>query len=67
MNLAPGSQAGLASGVNNAVAGVAGLLWIAALPPITGLTGAGYTGPPQFRSSGLSDRRLTAAGRARRS
>jgi hypothetical protein len=40
MNLAPGSQAGLASGVNNAVAWVAGLLWIAASPPITGLTGA---------------------------
>jgi hypothetical protein len=34
------SQAGLASGVNNAVAWVAGLLWIAASPPITGLTGA---------------------------
>ncbi len=38
MNSAPDSLAGLASGVNNAVARVAGLLWIAALPPITGLT-----------------------------
>jgi hypothetical protein len=38
MNSAPGSQAGLASGVNNAVAAVAGLLWSAELPPITGLT-----------------------------
>jgi EmrB/QacA subfamily drug resistance transporter len=51
MNSAPDSQAGLASGVNNAVARVAGLLWIAALPPITGLTGAVYTDPVQFRSS----------------
>ena len=51
MNSAPDSQAGLASGVNNAVARVAGLLWIAALPPITGLTGAAYTDPVQFQSS----------------
>jgi len=51
MNTAPDSLAGLASGVNNAVARVAGLLWIAALPPITGLTGAAYTDPLQFRSS----------------
>jgi EmrB/QacA subfamily drug resistance transporter len=51
MNSAPDSQAGLASGVNNAVARVAGLLWIAALPPITGLTGAVYTDPVPFRSS----------------
>jgi EmrB/QacA subfamily drug resistance transporter len=51
MNSAPDSLAGLASGVNNAVARAAGLLWIAALPPITGLTGAVYTDPIQFRSS----------------
>jgi hypothetical protein len=51
MNSAPDSLAGLASGVNNAVARVAGLLWIAALPPITGLTGAAYIDLLQFRSS----------------
>src|SRR5216683_2411387 len=51
MNTAPDSLAGLASGVNNAVARVAGLLWIAALPPITGLTGAAYTDPARFQSS----------------
>jgi len=51
MNSAPDSVAGLASGVNNAVSRVAGLLWIAALPPLTGLTGAAYTDPAQFHSS----------------
>jgi hypothetical protein len=51
MNSAPDSLAGLASGVNNAVARIAGLLWIAALPPITGLTGAAYTDPARFQSS----------------
>ena len=51
MNSAPDSLAGVASGVNNAVARVAGLLWIAALPPITSLTGAAYTDPTRFRSS----------------
>jgi EmrB/QacA subfamily drug resistance transporter len=51
MNSAPDSLAGLASGVNNAVARVAGLLWIAALPPITGLIGTAYTDPTRFQSS----------------
>ena len=51
MNSAADSMAGLASGVNNAVSRVAGLFWIAALPPIAGLTGAAYLHPAQFRSS----------------
>jgi EmrB/QacA subfamily drug resistance transporter len=61
MNSAPDSLAGLASGVNNAVARVAGLLWIAALPPITGLTGAAYTDPLRFRSSFLQISWICAA------
>jgi EmrB/QacA subfamily drug resistance transporter len=51
MTSAPDSLAGLASGVNNAVSRVAGLLWIAALPPLTGLIGAAYADPVRFRSS----------------
>jgi hypothetical protein len=51
MNSAPDSLAGLASGVNNAVSRVAGLLWIAALPPLVGLTGAAYTDPARFQAS----------------
>ncbi|HEY4461228.1 MAG TPA: MFS transporter [Streptosporangiaceae bacterium] len=61
MNSAPDSLAGLASGVNNAVARAAGLLWIAALPPITGLTGAAYTDPVLFQSSFAQISRICAA------
>jgi hypothetical protein len=38
----PGEHAGIASAVNNAIARIAGLLWIAALPPLVGLVGTSY-------------------------
>lgn len=45
----PAAHAGLASGVNNAVARAAGLLSIAALPVIVGLTGDAYANAALFR------------------
>jgi EmrB/QacA subfamily drug resistance transporter len=48
LDAVPASHAGIASGVNNAVARAAGLLAIAAIPVIVGLTGDVYGDPARF-------------------
>jgi hypothetical protein len=51
---APDRNAGIASGVNNAVARAGSLLAVAALPAVVGLSGDAYDDPVRFQSGYVS-------------
>jgi len=66
MGAVESSHAGLASAVNNAVARAAGLIAVAVLPALAGLTGAAYLDPEVFSAgfhrAALLSAALTAVG-----
>jgi EmrB/QacA subfamily drug resistance transporter len=57
----PGRHAGIASAVNNDVARTAGLVAVAVLPAVAGLTGSSYLHPEAF-DAGFHSAMLVAAG-----
>jgi hypothetical protein len=66
MGSAPAEHAGIASAVNNDVARFGGLLAVAVLPPIAGITGTAYLHPAQlavgFRTAVLIAAVMSAVG-----
>ena len=66
MNAAPAEHAGIASAVNNDVARIAGLLAVAVLPVVAGITGDAYLHPAVllsgFRQAVLISAALCLAG-----
>lgn len=61
LSAAPSSQAGLASGINNAVARTGQLLAVAALPALVGISGSAYADPGVV-DDGFGDAMLICAG-----
>jgi EmrB/QacA subfamily drug resistance transporter len=61
LSSAPPGHSGVASGVNNAVARVAGLLAVAVIPVVAGLSGAGYSDVDRF-AAGFRMAMLISAG-----
>jgi hypothetical protein len=66
MNSAPAQQSGMASAINNDAARFAGLLAVAVLPPLAGITGTDYLHPDAlaagFRTAVLTAGAVCAAG-----
>ena len=58
---APARHAGMASAVNNDVARAAGLIAVAVLPALAGITGTAYLDPAKF-SAGFHTASLISAG-----
>ena len=61
LSSAPDRNAGIASGVNNAVARAAGLLAVAVIPVAAGISGADYTDPTAFAAGFRTATLLCAA------
>jgi hypothetical protein len=61
LSSAPDRNAGVASGVNNAVARAAGLLAVAVIPVAAGISGADYTDPTAFTAGFRTATLLCAA------
>ncbi|OZD68163.1 MFS transporter [Rhodococcus sp. 06-1460-1B] len=61
LSAAPDDRAGIASGVNNAVARTSQLLAVAALPALAGIAGSDYSAPQVF-SAGFHSAMLMCAG-----